>query len=50
MRWHVAYKNDNSAFLTFGIISLCYIWKWLYIDFVSTMQVEYPLEYFDDTW
>ena len=27
-RWHVAYKNDNSAFLTFGIISLCYIWQW----------------------
>ena len=21
----VAYKNDNSAFLSFGVISLCYI-------------------------
>ena len=21
-------KNDNSAFLTFSVISLCYIWQW----------------------
>ena len=24
-RRHVVYKTDNSAFLTFGIISICYI-------------------------
>ena len=22
---HVKYKNDNSVFLTFGVISLCYV-------------------------
>ena len=36
-RQRVVYKNDNSAFLTFGIITLCYIWHWLSIDFVYTM-------------
>ena len=31
-------KNDNSAaFLTFGVISLCYIWQWLSIDIVSAL-------------
>ena len=25
-------QNDNSAFLTFGIISLSYVWQWLSID------------------
>ena len=34
-RWCLIYKNDNSAFLTFGVISLCYVWQWLSIDFVS---------------
>ena len=36
-RWSVMYKNDKSAFLTFGVISLCYIWQWLSIDIVSTL-------------
>ena len=27
MRWCVRYKNDNSGFLTFGIISLCFVWN-----------------------
>ena len=27
-RRHVANKNDNSAFLSFCVISLCYIWQW----------------------
>ena len=32
----VLYKNDNSTFLTFGVIS-CYIWQRLCIDFVSAL-------------
>ena len=44
------YKNDNSAFLTFGVISLCYIWQWLCIDYVSALQLNYRLEYIDGTW
>ena len=27
-RQRVPYKNDNSALLTFAVISLCYIWHW----------------------
>ena len=34
---HVACNNDNSAFLTFGIISLSYIWQWSSIDIVSAL-------------
>ena len=45
----VTYKNDNSAFLTFGVISLCHIRQWLCSDFVSALYVDYPLEYFYDT-
>ena len=26
-RRRVAYKNDNSSFLTFGVISLCFVWN-----------------------
>ena len=36
-RRRVAYKNDNSAFLTFGVISFCYVWQWSSIDFVSPL-------------
>ena len=34
-RWHVAYKIDNFVFLTFGVISLCFIWKRFHICFVT---------------
>ena len=26
-RWHVTYKIDNSGFLSFWVITLCFIWK-----------------------
>ena len=30
-------QNDNSAFLTFGIISFSYVWQWFSIDFMSPL-------------
>ena len=47
MRWQVAYKNGNSGFLTFGVISLCFVFE---IDFVSSLILEYTSEYFADIW
>ena len=41
----VAYKNDNSGFLTFGVISP-FVFKF---DFVSAQLLEYPSQYFDGT-
>ena len=40
----------TAAFLTFGVISLCYTWKWLCIGFMSALIVKYLLKYFYDTW
>ena len=34
MRRHVVHNNDNSDFLTFGVISLCFVFE---IDFVSAL-------------
>ena len=42
----VAYKTDNSAFLLLELSPIVLF----EIYFVSALQLEYPLEYFDGTW
>ena len=34
-RWHVMYKNDNSGFLTFGVILLCFVWNIFHVCSVT---------------
>ena len=55
-RRHVGYKNDNSAILTFGVISLFYVWQWgafvvvfskkafLVADSLTTLILKYFLQ------
>ena len=35
MRLLVKYKNDNSGFLTFGVISLCFVWSRFHVRSVT---------------
>ena len=40
----MTYKKENSGFLIFAVISLCFVFE---IDFVSALLIKNPSEYFD---
>ena len=45
-RRRVAYKNYNYGFLTFGVISLCFVWNGFLICSITGI----PFRIFDGTW
>ena len=45
--WHVTYKSNNSGFLTFGVISLCFVRNRYCVRSVTPIPFRI---YFDGTW